>query len=84
MLMAGDLTFHLRIPHPVRELPNNDQAITEISRRGLIESQEIEENFAVYLPDNGHFGFFVAYSFEPSSADSDEEGWVKHGSSPFM
>ena len=82
MLMAGDLTFHLRIPHPVRELPNNDQAITEISRRGLIESQEIEENFAVYLPDNGHFGFFVAYSFEPSSADSDEEGWVKHGIIP--
>ena len=25
MLMAGDLTFHLRIPHPVRELPDNDQ-----------------------------------------------------------
>ena len=82
MLMAGDLTFNLRIPHQVQKLPGNDQAITEISRSGLIESQEIEEDFAVYLPDNGHFGFFVAYSFEPSSTDSDEEGWVRHGIIP--
>ena len=82
MLMAGDLTFHLRIPDPIRELPNNDRMITEISRRGLIESQEIEENFAVHLPDNGHFGFFVAYSFEPTNTDSDEEDLVTHGIIP--
>ncbi len=81
MLMAGDLTFHLRMPDTIRELPNNDQVITKISKRGLIESQEIEETFTVYLPDNGHFGFFVAYSFE-STTDSEEENLVKHGIIP--
>ena len=81
--ISGDLTLRLRIPDPVRDLSANDAVSTTTTRRGLVESQTLEKPFAVHLPDNGHFGFFVAYSFEPGSTVSDEgPPLVRHGTLP--
>ena len=67
MLLAGDLVFSLRLDPRLKKLSSNAGVSTSATQLGLSASSSLEQSFDAYLPDDGHFGFYVGYTFRPGS-----------------
>ena len=68
MQLGGDLAFFLKLPADVAGLPANAEATTTAAQQGLTASRSLKQSFLVHLPDDGHFGLYLYYGFEPSES----------------